>query len=91
MCTARSVVAAAFDGDTGEVFKKRLTPASDEGDRVGPVIARARRRWSTKAGPDRVRLWPGRFGHCGDQVRSRAPDRRRSTVPLATGVKDRCP
>ena len=27
---ARSVVAAAFDGDTGEVFKKRLTPASDD-------------------------------------------------------------
>ena len=27
---ARSVVAAAIDGDTGEVFRKRLTPANDE-------------------------------------------------------------
>jgi transposase len=27
---ARSVVAAAIDGDTGEVFKKRLTPGNDD-------------------------------------------------------------
>jgi transposase len=27
---ARSVVAVAFDGDTGEVFKKRLTPGNDD-------------------------------------------------------------
>ena len=27
---ARSVVAAAIDGDTGEVFRKRLTPANDD-------------------------------------------------------------
>ncbi len=27
---ARSVVAAAIDGDMGEVFPKRLTPANDD-------------------------------------------------------------
>ena len=27
---ARSVVAAAIDGETGEVFKKRLTPGNDD-------------------------------------------------------------
>jgi hypothetical protein len=27
---ARSVVAAAIDGDTGEVFRKRLTPGNDD-------------------------------------------------------------
>ena len=27
---ARSVVAAAIDADTGEVFRKRLTPGNDD-------------------------------------------------------------
>jgi transposase len=30
MCDARSVVAAAIDGETGEVTKARLTPSFEE-------------------------------------------------------------
>src|SRR5450759_4300338 len=45
---ARSVVAAAIDGDTGEVFRKRLTPGNDD------VIGWVR----SLPGPDRTRSDP---------------------------------
>jgi hypothetical protein len=53
---ARSVVAAAIDGQTGEVFKARLTPShTDVLEWVGKFRARA--RWCTS--PDRPgSAWP---------------------------------
>ena len=44
---ARSVVAAAMDGDTGEVFRARLTPGNDDATGwVARGYRRSARLWS---------------------------------------------
>src|SRR4051794_41914548 len=55
---ARSVLGCALDGDTGEVFHRRLTPDHGEivawlGDLPGPVAV------TYEAGPTRVGVGPG--------------------------------
>lgn len=66
---ARSVVAAAIDGVTGELILSRLTPSHEHirswlGDLPGPVAV------AYEAGPTGVRTGPGP-GRGRDQVRGR--------------------
>jgi transposase len=60
---ARSVVAAAIDGETGEVFRARLTPGNDD------VIGWVR----SLPGPSAVVYEAGPTGFGWDQVRGRGP------------------
>jgi hypothetical protein len=58
---ARSVVAAAIDGQTGEVFKVRLTPSHRESpERPGRFSSRVGRDFAVRGGlrgrTDRVRV-----------------------------------
>jgi hypothetical protein len=84
---ARSVVAAAIDGQPGEIFRARLTPACEHvvgwvSALPGPVAA------LYEAGPDRVRAVPG-------AERRRDPLRGGRVVEAAAAGwgsgEDRCP
>jgi len=81
------VVAAAIDGDTGEVFRKRLTPGNDD------VIGWVR----SLPGPSAVvceagalgSAWPGHVRPQGSGARFLP--RRRPSVRLVTRSRPRCP